>query len=63
MKTFATHLLEFRNRQKLSQSELAEIMDCTQQTVSLYERERSEPSFSKGCQILSELGIRELRLI
>lgn len=45
--TFNVRLKQLRNKRKLTQSELAEILDLKPTAISNYESKRNEPSFEK----------------
>lgn len=45
--TFNVRLKQLRNKRKLTQSELAEILDLKPTAISNYESRRNEPSFEK----------------
>lgn len=56
------HIKEFREKKKLSQKELAEILKIKQQTISDWEREYRLPSLRKAIQMAEILGTTVERL-
>ena len=61
--TFGERLLEYRNREGLSQEKLAEKVGVTRQTVSKWETNQSVPDFDKIIPLCEALGISTEELI
>ena len=49
-------VIEIRKSEGLSQTELAEIVGCSQQAISRFERKRLDPTLKTWIKILSALG-------
>lgn len=54
---FSKRLKDLRNKRKLSQNDIADILNVKSNTISQYENGRREPDFSSLCRIADYFGV------